>query len=56
MMFQPSAKIEMLVGGVVVDNAVNGLSGGNLLLDDIEKSDEFLVAMTLHVATDRPHC
>ena len=50
--FEPSANIEMLVGGVVVDNGVNGLSGRNLLLDDIEKSDEFLLAMTLHVATD----
>jgi hypothetical protein len=50
--FEPSANIEMLVGGVVVDNGVNGLSGRNLLLDDMEKSDEFLLAMTLHVATD----
>src|ERR1700675_340192 len=34
MTFEPSANIEMLVGGVVVDNGVNGLSGRNLLLDD----------------------
>ena len=42
----------MLMGGVVVDDGVDGLSHGNLFLDDIEETDELLMAMALHVAAD----
>ena len=52
MAFEPSANIGMLVGGVVVDDGVDRLSRGNLLLDDIEEADELLMAMALHVAAD----
>ena len=40
------------MGGVVVDDGVDRLSHGNLFLDDIEETDELLMAMALHVAAD----
>ena len=42
----------MLVGGVVVDDGVDRLARGNLLLDDIEEANKLLMAMALHVAAD----
>jgi hypothetical protein len=50
--FEPSSNIGVLMGGVVVDDGVDRLSHGNLFLDDIEESDELLMAMALHVAAD----
>jgi hypothetical protein len=41
------------MGGAVVDDGVDRLAGGNLLLDDIEEANEFLMALPLHVAADR---
>ena len=35
------------MGGVIVDDGVNRLSSGNLLLDDIEEANELLMAMAL---------
>ena len=52
MMFEPSADVGMLMGGVVVDDGVDRLSDGNLFLDDIEETNELLMAMALHVAAD----
>ena len=52
MTFEPSADVRMLMGGVVVDDGVDRLSYGNLFLDDIEETDELLMAMALHVAAD----
>src|ERR1700690_1252122 len=49
---QPLAHLWMLVCGVVVDDGVDHFSHGNLLLDGVEKADELLVAMALHVAAD----
>ena len=40
------------MGGVVVDDGVDHLSNGNLLLDDIEEAKELLMAMALHVTAD----
>ena len=40
------------MGGVVVDDGVDRFSHGNLFLDDIEETDELLMAMALHVAPD----
>ena len=48
----PLAHGGMLVGGVIVEDGVDGFAGGNLALDGIEKADELLVAMALHVAAD----
>ena len=50
--FEPSANVGMLVGGVVVDDGVDRLARRNLLFDDIEEADEFLMTMALHVAAD----
>ena len=49
---QPSSHGWMLMGGVVVDDRVDRLPGGNLALDGVEKADELLMPMALHVAAD----
>src|SRR5258708_15853976 len=38
----------MLVGGIVVDDDVDGLFLGYSRLDDVQKPDELLMAMALH--------
>ena len=42
----------MLVSGVVVEDDVDRLVGGNLALDSVEKADEFDMAVALHAAAD----
>jgi hypothetical protein len=42
----------MFVGGVIVEDRVDGFSGGDLALDRIKKANELLVAMARHVAPD----
>jgi hypothetical protein len=42
----------MLMDGAIVDDGVDRLARGNLLLNDIEEAKELLMAMTLHVAAD----
>jgi len=37
-------------GGVIVEDHVDHLSGGDFGFDDVEKADELLMAMTLHAA------
>ena len=49
---QPGADFFMLVGRIIVDNGVDGLVCRNIALDAVEKSDELLVAMALHVLPD----
>ena len=49
---QPSADLLVLVGGVVVEDHVNHLAGRDVALQGIQKPDEFLMAMALHVAPD----
>ena len=49
---EPLRTIGMLVGGVVVEDRVDRLSGWNLALDGVEEADEFLMPMALHVAAD----
>ena len=44
--------VGMLVGGVIVEDGVDGFAGRNLALDRVEETDELLVAMALHVAAD----
>jgi hypothetical protein len=39
-------------GGVIVEDCVDGVAGGNFALDCIEKADELLVTMVLHVPPD----
>src|SRR5215211_5097264 len=47
---QPSANPRVLVGGVVVQDDVDGLVGRGLRLDGIEEADELLMPVALHVA------
>ena len=42
----------MFVGGVVIDDGVDGLSLRHLRLDGIEEADELLMALALHVVAD----
>jgi len=49
---EPSPNLRMLVHGIVVEDHVDRLALGYLALDGIEETDEFLVAMPLHVAAD----
>ena len=48
----PLANGRVFVGGVIVEDRVDGLAGGNLAFDRVEKADELLMAMALHVAAD----
>ena len=43
---------EMLVEGVVVEDRVDTPADGDFALDGVQKTDELLVAMTLHVVAD----
>src|SRR5262249_60543365 len=49
---QPGQHFRMLVGGVVVEDDVDRLVGGNLALDSVEEADEFDVAGGVHAAAD----
>jgi len=40
MAFGPPAGVGMLMGGVVVDDGVDRLARGDLLIDDIEEANE----------------
>src|SRR5258706_10492210 len=52
MPYQPLAHLRMLVGCVVVDDGVDRFLDRHLRLDGIEKADELLVPVALHVAAD----
>jgi hypothetical protein len=52
MAIEPSANVRMFVGGIVVENDVDDLADRNLRLDGVQKSNEFLMTMALHVAAD----
>src|SRR5258708_38644186 len=42
----------MFVGGIVVEDDVDGLLDWNCFLDGVEEADELLVAMALHTPAD----
>ena len=52
MTVQPRPDLGVLVGGVVVDDGVDHFAGRDGALDGVEETDEFLMAMALHVAAD----
>ncbi len=52
MALEPSAHPGVFVGGVVVEDDVDGLAGRNLRLDGVEEANELLMAMPLHVLAD----
>jgi hypothetical protein len=49
---QPSLDVRMLMGGVVVDDDMDDLAGGDLGFDGIEEANEFLMPVALHAAAD----
>src|SRR6516164_7227291 len=49
---QPSQHFGMLVGGVVVEDNMDRLVGGDFALDGVEKADEFEVTVALHAAAN----
>ena len=49
---QPCPDAWMLLGGVVVENEVDDLTYRDLSLSRVEKADELLIAMALHVLAD----
>jgi hypothetical protein len=49
---EPGANVWMLVGGTVVENDVDDFAGRNLSLDGVQKSNELLMMMALHVVAD----
>ncbi len=48
MSFEPRHDVGMLVGGVVVDDDMDHLFLGHSGLNEVQKPDELLTAMTLH--------
>ena len=49
---KPLAHLRVLVGGIIVEDHMDGLGLGNLRLDGVEEADELLMAMALHVLPD----
>jgi len=49
---QPLSDLGMLVRGIVVEDHVNDFASRHFGLDGIEKTNEFLMPMALHTATD----
>ncbi len=49
---EPGQHLGVFVGGVVVEDDVDGLALWHLGLDGIQEPDEFLMAMALHAAAD----
>jgi len=49
---EPLAHLGVLVSGIIVEDHMHELAGGNLRLDGVEEADKFLMAVTLHVAAN----
>jgi hypothetical protein len=47
MFIDPFESLGMLMSGIVVDDDMNRFAPGHLGIDDVEKADELLMAMTL---------
>ena len=52
MPFQPGANLRLLMGGVIVEDDVDGLIFRQFSLDGVEEADELLMPVALHVAAD----
>ena len=52
MIGEPFENLGLFVGGVVVDDGVDDFSGRNSALDGVEETNELLVAMPSHAASD----
>jgi hypothetical protein len=49
---EPSGDFRVLVASVIVEDAVDELAGRDRGLDGVEETDELLVPMALHAATE----
>ena len=49
---EPLARIGVFVSGVVIEDHMDSLADRDARFDQIEEVDEFLVPLSLHVATD----
>src|SRR3546814_3742368 len=49
---EPGTDLRVLVRGVVVEDHVDDLAGRHLGFDEVEETDELLVAVALHAAAD----
>jgi hypothetical protein len=49
---EPGDHLGMFVGGIVVEDGVDGLLRRNRFLDAVEEADERLMAMALHTSAD----
>ena len=49
---EPGANVRVFVSCMVVENDVDNLAGRNFRLYGVQKSNEFLMTMTLHVTAD----
>ena len=49
---EPSPNLWMLMGGVIVEDDVDGFVGRDLSVDHVEEADELLVPVTLHITSD----
>ena len=49
---EPLAQLGMLVDGVVVNGGMDDFTSADMRFDGIEKANELLMAMALHVAAD----
>jgi hypothetical protein len=49
---EPGDHLGMFVGGIVVEDDVDGLLRWNCFLDSVEEADELLMTMALHTSAD----
>src|SRR3974377_1559222 len=49
---EPLADLRVLVSGIVVNDRMDRLPLGNVCVDCLEKADELLMSVELHVATE----
>ena len=49
---EPGPDLRVLMGGVIVEDYVNGPAGWELSVDRVQETDELLVPVALHVAAD----
>jgi hypothetical protein len=49
---EPSSHVGILVGGVVVEDHMHGVTRRHLRLDRVEEANKVLMTMALHIASD----
>ena len=49
---QPGTYFRLFMGRIIIEDDVDGLVSGHFGLDGVEETDELLMPVALHVATD----